>query len=87
MPLSHLRKIVLDTARETVARFYEQRNKEKTNLPIGADVRDAIDAHLKIVPIASLLPDRRIRRQGSLSTVDRLRTSRYAFRNKNRSFP
>lgn len=45
-------KLVLDTANETVARFHEQWSKEKTHLPFDRKVRDAIDAHLKIVPIA-----------------------------------
>lgn len=57
--LSHLaaraelpEKLVLDTARETVSRFHAQWNKEKTHLPIGPNVRDAIEAHLKSVPVA-----------------------------------
>ncbi len=45
-------KLVLDTAKETVAKFHEQWKKEKTHLPIGPNIRNAIDAHLKIVPIA-----------------------------------
>lgn len=57
--LSHLagkarlpEKLVLDTARETVQRFHEQWEKEKTNLPLDAKVIDAIEGQLKIVPVA-----------------------------------
>lgn len=45
-------KLVLDTARETVERFHEQWQREKTNLPLGAKVIDAIEGQVKIVPIA-----------------------------------
>lgn len=38
-------KLVLDTARETVARFREVWNAEKANLPMAAKVREMIDAH------------------------------------------
>jgi serine/threonine-protein kinase HipA len=57
--LSHLagkarlpEKLVLDTARETVQRFHEHWEKEKTNLPLDAKVIDAIEGQLKIVPVA-----------------------------------
>lgn len=38
-------KLVLDTARERVARFREVWNAEKANLPMAAKVRGMIDAH------------------------------------------
>jgi hypothetical protein len=57
--LSHLaakarlpEKVVLDTANETVARFREHWNAEKQNLALSTDIVDAIEGHLKIVPIA-----------------------------------
>ena len=57
--LSHLaakarlpEKLVLDTARETVARFHEHWQNEKANLPLGAAVIEAIEKQLKIVPLA-----------------------------------
>ncbi|MEQ9112471.1 MAG: HipA domain-containing protein [Rhodospirillaceae bacterium] len=56
--LSHLaakarlpEKLVLDTARETVARFHEHWQREKGNLPLGAAVVDAIEEQLTIVPL------------------------------------
>lgn len=45
-------KLVLDTARETVALFHQHWRAEKPNLPMSEDVRNAIEAHLKTVPIA-----------------------------------
>lgn len=57
--LSHLaakamlpEKLVLDTARETVALFHEHWQAEKTNLPLQADVTEIIEKHLETVPIA-----------------------------------
>jgi len=57
--LSHLaakarlpEKLVLDTARETVARFHEHWQREKGNLPLGTTVIEAIKKQLKIVPLA-----------------------------------
>ena len=57
--LSHLaakallpNKIVIDTARETVDLFHQHWNSEKLNLPLSEAVVNAIDRHLKIVPIA-----------------------------------
>lgn len=57
--LSHLaakarlpEKPVLDTARETVERFHEQWRREKANLPLSAAAIDAIEAQIRIVPIA-----------------------------------
>ena len=57
--LSHLaanaclsEKLVLGTARETVARFHEHWQAEKGNLPLSSDVIKAIEAHLRVVPIA-----------------------------------
>lgn len=46
-------RLVLDTARETVARFREVWAKEKGNLPMSRDVSIAIDAHLPRIPIAN----------------------------------
>jgi serine/threonine-protein kinase HipA len=46
-------KLVLDTARETVARFREAWAAEKGHLPMSGDVLAAIDAHLPRVPIAN----------------------------------
>ena len=46
-------KLVLDTASETVERFYEVWGKEKTNLALTKNVIDAIDEHLKKLPIVS----------------------------------
>lgn len=57
--LSHLaaraklpEKLVLDTARETVAHFHEQWKAEKNNLPLAKNVVEAIEAHVKTIPIA-----------------------------------
>jgi len=57
--LSHLaakarlpEKLVLDTARETVALFHQHWQVEKANLPLTADVIKAIETHLKTIPIA-----------------------------------
>ena len=44
--------LVLGTARETVARFYEHWQAEKANLPLAGDAVAAIEAHLKTVPVA-----------------------------------
>lgn len=56
--LSHLaakamlpEKLVLDTARETVALFHEYWQAEKKNLPLHADVIKAIEKHLKMIPL------------------------------------
>lgn len=57
--LSHLaaktmfpEKLVLDTTRETVALFHEHWQSEKANLPLQANVIEAIEKHLETVPIA-----------------------------------
>ena len=57
--LSHLaakallpEKLVLDTARETVALFHQHWQTEKANLPLSAEVIQAVEAHLKTIPIA-----------------------------------
>ncbi len=57
--LSHLaakamlpEKLVLDTARETVASFHQHWHTEKKNLPLHADVITAIDEHVKTIPLA-----------------------------------
>jgi serine/threonine-protein kinase HipA len=47
------KKLVLDAAAETVARFHEAWGAEKANLPITKKVAEAIEANLKRVPIAS----------------------------------
>ena len=44
-------KLVLDTARETVALFHQHWNAEKANLPLSVDVIKAIEDHLKIIPL------------------------------------
>ncbi len=57
--LSHLaararlpEKLVLDTARETVALFHQHWHAEKANLPLTAEVVQTVEAHLKTIPIA-----------------------------------
>ncbi|MFN4169952.1 MAG: type II toxin-antitoxin system HipA family toxin, partial [Pannonibacter phragmitetus] len=47
------RKLVLDTARETVALFMERWEAEKTNLPMHKDVAEAIGKHLATLPIVT----------------------------------
>ena len=47
-------KPVLDTARQTVARFHEVWKAEKEHLPQDKRVTDRIDQHLKTLPIASI---------------------------------
>lgn len=44
-------KLVSSTAQETVGRFMERWESEKTHLPMQADVVESIDAHLKSLPI------------------------------------
>ena len=46
-------KLVLDTAKETVALFHEHWQKEKMHLPLYADVVATIDQHLATLPIAT----------------------------------
>ena len=43
--------LVLETAKETVELFHQYWNSEKANLPFGADVIKAIDAHARKVPL------------------------------------
>ena len=57
--LSHLaarallpERLVLDTARETVAAFRQHWHAEKSYLPLAANVVSAIEAHLPTVPLA-----------------------------------
>ncbi|MFQ5533521.1 MAG: type II toxin-antitoxin system HipA family toxin [Sphingomonadales bacterium] len=57
--LSHLaakallpEKLVLDTARETVALFHQHWQAEKANLPLSVDVIKAVEDHLLVIPIA-----------------------------------
>ena len=56
--LSHLaakarlpERLVLDTARETVALFHQYWHAEKANLPLSAEVVRAVETHLKTIPI------------------------------------
>ena len=44
-------KLVLDTARETVALFHQHWTAAKTNLPLANNVIDAVERHLKTIPI------------------------------------
>ena len=57
--LSHLaakallpEKLVLDTAHETVTLFHQHWQAEKANLPLTADTIQAIESHIKTIPIA-----------------------------------
>ena len=57
--LSHLaakamlpERLVLDTARETVALFHQHWRAEKAHLPIGPNVIRVVEEHLKKIPIA-----------------------------------
>ena len=45
-------RLVLDTARETVALFHQYWNSEKVHLPLVDTVIDAVERHLETVPIA-----------------------------------
>ena len=45
-------KLVLDTARETVELFHQHWQAEKTNLPLVTAAIQAIEAHVKTIPIA-----------------------------------
>ena len=45
-------KLVLDTARETVALFQESWQSEKANLPMSDKVREAVESNFTRVPIA-----------------------------------
>jgi len=45
-------KLVLETARETVALFHRYWNSEKAHLPLAGTVVDAVEKHLGTVPIA-----------------------------------
>ena len=45
-------KLVLDTARETVALFHQHWHAEKENLPLTEEVIRAVEAHLKTIPMA-----------------------------------
>ena len=45
-------RLVLDTARETVELFHQHWNAERAHLPIADSVVDAVDEHLKTVPVA-----------------------------------
>ena len=45
-------KLVLDTARETVALFHQHWGVAKAGLPLAKEVIDAVERHLKTIPIA-----------------------------------
>ena len=45
-------RLVLDTARETVALFHQHWQQEKAHLPLSAKVIEVIEDHLNTVPIA-----------------------------------
>jgi serine/threonine-protein kinase HipA len=45
--------LVIETARETVALFYQYWKSEKANLPLTAKVIRAIEAHVKTIPLAN----------------------------------
>ena len=45
------KKMVLDTARDTIAAFQETWANEAANLPMSRDVRTAIEGHMTTVPI------------------------------------
>lgn len=47
------KRLVLDTANETVALFMERWETEKTNLPMHNDVVGAIDRHLTTLTIVT----------------------------------
>lgn len=47
------KKLVLDTAKETVALFMERWETEKANLPMHQAVVEAIDKHLKTLPVVT----------------------------------
>lgn len=47
------RKLVIDTARETVSLFMERWTPEKAHLPMHKDVVDTIDRHLTTLPIVT----------------------------------
>ncbi|MCC5869335.1 MAG: type II toxin-antitoxin system HipA family toxin [Gammaproteobacteria bacterium] len=49
------RKLVMDTARETVSLFMERWASEKTHLPMASEVVESIDRHLGTLPIVTLL--------------------------------
>ena len=45
-------KLVLDAARETVARFHQHWRGERRHLPLAAEAVQAIEAYLQTIPIA-----------------------------------
>ena len=46
------KNLVLDTARETVALFHQHWQAEKANLSLATEVAQAVETHLKKLPIA-----------------------------------
>ncbi len=47
-------KLVIDTAKETVTRFHGAWKAEKSNLPLSKKLIEAIENHLKTVPLAGV---------------------------------
>jgi serine/threonine-protein kinase HipA len=45
-------QLVLEAAKETVSRFHEMWPQERRNLPLSADVIEAVERQLRIVPMA-----------------------------------
>src|SRR5690606_9057559 len=50
------RKLVIDTARETISIFMDRWSAEKTHLPMSANVVETIDKHLTTLPIIGEVP-------------------------------
>lgn len=46
-------QLVLEAAKETVARFHETWSQERANLPLSAHVIEAVERQLRIVPLAA----------------------------------
>ena len=46
-------KLVLDTARETVSAFHDSWASERANLPLTKSVIQAIEKHLKSIPLVT----------------------------------
>lgn len=45
------RRLVLDTAKQTVAGFHEIWTKEKAHLPLTKSMIEAIDTHMRSIPL------------------------------------
>lgn len=48
-------RLVLDTAKQTVAGFHEVWNREKTHLPLTKNMIEVIEKHLRDVPLAGII--------------------------------